>query len=964
MAKKQIAKGKTLYRNGAAAKQPGYTDEKLKDDIALLSALNGCFSEIEGQDHACNAVKEQLFGSLHKANGSGPAATFLFAGPPAVGKTFMAQKIAEALGRPFERFDMSGYSDKESPVDLFGVNKCYEAAAPGRFTTYIKEHPVSVILLDEIEKSHITVHNNFLQILDKGEVRDLFYEQDFSVRDCILIFTTNAGTNAYDVGDPYNLSATPMPTIIKALEEERRPDTGEPCFSRELVSRFASGKIIVFNKLRLEVLHRIAVGHITEICRYYYDTYSILSKIDVDAVADLILYSQGGNADVRSIVRAVKEFFSKNFERVAETVTKNGCGGRICAIRCRMDLSSASSETADMLGGKEARVLSFGGSLEAVISKIKKSGISEVTADDGLCLHDIKRLDPDIAVVGVTNKNAAKAKALFDDLIAAGIPTYVYTKNKNIQLTYYAESGAAGCFVPKGTLSLNKWLSGAVRGIGLSRVAGQLFRANKVMTFSASYKYSKRTCAAEVILSGFAVQIAFCGGESSLFAGRSAIPDVTFDDVIGANEAKRELMPVIRQLKNYRDYQRNGIRIPRGMILDGPPGSGKTFIAKAIANAAGLPFISLNATEFLSKWVGEGEQKVRDIFAAARRYAPSIIFIDEIDCIAKDRAGSAAGASPADGLTNALLLELDGFGSGDKAPVFVIAATNFDTHGGDTLLDKALLRRFDKKIHIDLPKVCDREKYMARELSKYDFSEVGGSLIASIAKRSVGWSLAELNLVIQNAVRHSENDGGFTLTDRVLEEAFAGFSAGDRKIYSGEARQKTAYHEAGHAVAAMLFGLNPSYTTIVARGGHGGYMQYFEEDKFDLSREECLNRICVAMAGRAAEVCFYDRGGITTDAGGDIRSATDMATRMVCVYGMEEDMLCCIDQDKAAGNMAVYARVRDILAEQYGRALQLIRDNTEQVEAVAKALIERESLTDSELSALLSGRQRRISCTE
>ena len=141
-------------------------------------------------------------------------------------------------------------------------------------------------------------------------------------------------------------------------------------------------------------------------------------------------------------------------------------------------------------------------------------------------------------------------------------------------------------------------------------------------------------------------------------------------------------------------------------------------------------------------------------------------------------------------------------------------------------------------------------------------------------------------------------------------------------------------------------------------------MQYFEEDKFDLSREECLNRICVAMAGRAAEVCFYDRGGITTDAGGDIRSATDMATRMVCVYGMEEDMLCCIDQDKAAGNMAIYARVRDILAEQYGRALQLIRDNTEQVEAVAKALIERESLTDGELSALLSGRQRRISCTE
>lgn len=954
MENKRVSKGKTIYRNGAATRQPDYTDVKLKDDLALLSALNESFSDIEGQDYACNAVKEQLFGVLRKKNESGPLAIFLFAGPPAVGKTFLAQKMAEALGRPFERFDMSGYSDKEAPISLFGLNKSYKAAGPGRFTTYVKEHPVSVILLDEIEKAHITVCNNMLQVLDKGEVRDLFYEQDFSVRDCILIFTTNVGANAYNSGDPYNLSSTPVPTIIKALEEERSPHTGEPYFSRELVSRFASGKIIVFNRLRPEVLHRIAVRHIAEICRYYYDEYSICSKIDVNAVADIILYSQGGNADVRSVVRAVKEFFSKSFERVAEMVSASGCGGKICAIRYNIALSSATSETADMLNGKESCVLSFGGSIKGAIPRVKSALISEVTANESLSVHDIKRLDPIMAVVGVTEKNAAKAKELFDNLVAAGIPAYVYTKDKNIPLAHYAENGAVDCFAPHARLSLNEWLNGAVRGIELSRIAERLFRTNKVITFSSSYKYSKHTCVAEVTLSDFAMRIAFRGGESSLFEGKAAIPDVTFDDIIGADEAKRELMPVIRQLKNYKDYRRNGIRIPRGIILDGPPGSGKTSVAKAVANAADLPFIAMNATEFRSRWVGEGEQRVRDTFAAARRYAPAIIFIDEIDCIAKDRMGLAAELAHTEGLTNAFLSELDGFGSGDKAPVFVIAATNFDTRGKDGKLDKALLRRFDKKIHIGLPKACDREKFIARELSKYSFSAVSKAVISGIAKRSVGWSLADLNLVIQNAVRHSESDDGFLLTDRVLEEAFASFNAGDRKVYDEQTVRKTAYHEAGHAVTAMLFGLRPAYTTIVSRGDYGGYMQYGEEDKFDLSREECLSRICVAMAGRAAEVCFYGDGGVTSSAGGDIRAATDMAMLMVCAYGMEEDMLCRIEQSKATENAAVLKRVQNILMEQYGRALQLVRDNADKVDAVAKALLERESLTDGELFALIS----------
>ena len=948
MEPREITKGKKLYKNALGYLQPSYTDAKLTDEIELLSKLDRAFEGIEGQDYACHAVKEQLFGLSNRANANGPAAIFFFAGPSAVGKTLLAQKIGEALGRPFERFDMSGYSDKEAPISLFGLNKSYKLAAPGRFTTYIKEHPVSVILFDEIEKANVTVRNNILQMLDKGAVYDLFYEQDFSVRDCI--FTSNVGTSVYNTGDPYKLSLTPSATVIKALREEKDPATGEPYFSRELVSRFASGKVIVFNRLRPEVLHRIVVRRIMDMCDDYYREYRIGSGMDVDAIANLILLSQGGDVDVRSAVRAVKEFFTRDFERMVEMVSRGGNGGRIGGIRYHIDLSTASLEVKKLLSGDGSdRVFRFGGVIERNIPKKLRGNIEVIAADDIWSIRDIQKLDPMIAFVCVTKRNRQEAKMQFENLVAAGVATYVYTKDENISLADYKEGGAVDCFTPHSAISFGRWAADAVRGIGLDRASRQLFRTNKVITFSSSYQYSQRRCVVDVILSDLAMQIAYDGGERSLFIDRVAIPDVTFADIIGAEEAKRELEPAIRQLKNFHEYQKRGIRIPRGIIFDGLPGSGKTSLAKAVANAAGLPFISLNATQFLSRWVGEGEQKIRDIFAAARRYAPSLLFIDEIDCIAKDRMGGGTEALHTQGLTDALLSELDGFGSQNTAPVFVIAATNYDTHSADSRLDKALLRRFDKKIHIDLPKVADRERFIVRELAKYDFCTVSRAVAEGVAKRSVGWSLADLNLVIQNAIRHSESESGFLLTDAVLEEAFASFNAGGRKTYDEQTVRKIAYHEAGHAVVARVLGFRLAYTTIVARGNCGGYMQYAEEDKLDLSRDECLNRICVAMAGRAAEVCFYKGSGITTGAGEDIRSATDMAVRMICIYGMEEDMLCCMEPVKAVENAAVYKRVQDILSREYGRALCILREHADQVKTVANALLKRESLTENEL---------------
>ena len=469
-----------------------------------------------------------------------------------------------------------------------------------------------------------------------------------------------------------------------------------------------------------------------------------------------------------------------------------------------------------------------------------------------------------------------------------------------------------------------------------------------MLSYSTHYRYSPKTCTVDVTLSDFRAEIAYSNGERALFASGAAIPEIKFNDIIGAEEAKKELFPMIGQLKNFRSYLANGIRIPRGILLEGPPGSGKTSIAKAVAAEAGLPFLSLNSTQFLSRWVGEGAQKLRETFAAARRYAPAVLFIDEIDAIARDRMGEDASSKHTDDLTNALLSELDGFQDNRQTPVLVIAATNFDTRSPDTKLDKALLRRFDKRVYVGLPDAAGRKFFLERELAKYSFQTVSEAAVESIARRSPGFSLATLELIIQNALRHGEKDGMFTLTDTILEEAFASFTDGERKVCDEETLTKTAYHEAGHALVALLLGIKPLYATIAGRANYGGYVCYSEEDKRLFTREECRNRMCIALAGRAADVLSYGDGGISTGASSDLRSATEMAMDMVCRYGMDSSLVY-MEAEKGREPKEIQERAAALLNEQYARAERLLTENGAKLKVLAEALLEKENLTGEEM---------------
>ncbi len=953
--KRYILKSEKVFQSYFGANSAEYSTAKLSIDLSVIDRLDRSLCAVEGQDFAVQAVKEYLFGKNRERGEKGPLGTMLFAGAPAVGKTFMAEKIAEALGYPYLRLDMSSFNDKEAMFDFTGMNPSYKSAAPGALTKFVYENPVSVVLLDEVEKAHPNVLRQLLQILERGEIQDMCMQRQVNFRNAIIIMTTNVGAEIYDGSAyRYNLSRTPQAVIVNALKTERNPVYDMPCFSGALVSRFASGRIILFNKLRPEIIHRIAVKAINEKVQKYYELYRITFELNADLLADLLIFSLGEQADVRAVLKAVNSFFERNVQRAVREVKDGGYTTFFDRFECAVSFDNADAEAKNLFfPDTPARILVYSGADLKVGVKDGKSPFAEyVIADKSTDLKGLSALDLSAAVVEVKEGDNF-SRELFSALTEADdCPVFVYdlSAKSPAAFCFYNDNGASGCYSPwiNGE-DFGSWLDGIVRGTRLSAITRALFKSNKVVKFETYGRYRPKKHVYRLEIRDICVANAINAADSGKFASPRSMSTVKFTDVIGGDEAKEELIACIKYLKNPKKYIRAGIRIPRGLLLEGEPGTGKTMLAKALANAADVPFISTNATEFLQKYVGEGAKRLRETFAAARKYAPAILFIDEVDCIAKSRAGEE-GRHTQD-VTNAFLSELDGFSNNDFSPVFVICATNFSTRKGETELDEAFLRRFDRRIRVDLPDRAQRELFLTVALSKFAQSAVTKDRIASVVSRSIGWSLADLNLVVQNAIRTVDLDGDGKLTDGILDEAFESFNSGKAKAASPDKLKKTAYHEAGHAVAAAVLGFTPEYATVSARADYGGYVYLGDEDRTEYTKSELLNRICISLAGRAGEVMLYGEDGVTTGASSDLKQALSLAGRMVCEYGMDE-FLVCPDPKSAEA----VARIRSIVAGQYQRAQQLLAQNRTAVDAVAGALITENRLDGARIKRLVEGK--------
>ncbi len=459
-------------------------------------------------------------------------------------------------------------------------------------------------------------------------------------------------------------------------------------------------------------------------------------------------------------------------------------------------------------------------------------------------------------------------------------------------------------------------------------------------------------------------------GKSRARLHHESKPKVTFDDVAGVEEAKEELQEIIEFLKHPKKFQALGAKIPRGVLLVGPPGSGKTLLAKAVAGEAGVPFFSISGSEFVEMFVGVGASRVRDLFDQAKKNAPCLVFIDEIDAVGRQRgAGLGGGHDEREQTLNQLLVEMDGFDP--NAGIIVIASTN-----RPDILDPALLRpgRFDRRIVVDNPDTKGRKAILEVHLRGKPLAEDVN--VEVLAKRTPGFSGADLANLVNEAALLAARRNKRRITMAEFDEAIERVIAGPQRrsrVLSQRERELVAFHEAGHALLRKLLphADPPHKVTIVSRGMALGYVMGMPpEDRYTRTRAELLDEITVAMGGRVAEEIVF--GEITTGAENDFEQATDMARKMVTDFGMSEKLgpmslgkrhgpvflgRDLVESRNYSEEIAyeIDKEVRRIIDECYTRAKQILEANRDKLEVIARALLEKESLDAEELDRLLAG---------
>ena len=443
---------------------------------------------------------------------------------------------------------------------------------------------------------------------------------------------------------------------------------------------------------------------------------------------------------------------------------------------------------------------------------------------------------------------------------------------------------------------------------------------------------------------------------------------ITFKDVAGAEEAKQELEEVVEFLKHPQKYNDLGAKIPKGVLLYGPPGTGKTLLAKAVAGEAGVPFFSISGSDFVEMFVGVGASRVRDLFDQAKKSAPCIVFIDEIDAVGRQRgAGLGGGHDEREQTLNQLLVEMDGFSANEG--IIMIAATN-----RPDILDPALLRpgRFDRQIVVDRPDIKGRTEILKVHVKgKPMGSDVN---LDVIAQRTPGFTGADLsNLVNEAALLTARKDKKAINMPEMEEAAERVIMGPERKsrVISDKEKRLTAYHEGGHTIVGMLLEhTDPVHkVTIIPRGRAGGYtLSLPKEDKYYATRSEMLDELKVLLGGRVAEALVLKE--ISSGASNDLQRATQLARQMICEYGMSENIGpvtfghrqdqvflgrdIARDKDYSEEVAAeIDKEVRSFMEDAYAATEKLLSDNIDKLHVIAKALMEKETLEEEEINQLV-----------
>ena len=943
---------------------------------ALSSAL---LDVVKGQDHAVlKFVQGYNQGELLKQTerGKHPRSYFFFFGPPGVGKTLLAETAAEALDMPYKLFNMSEYASSQAHEELIGISKIYNTAKEGTLVKYVRENPECLLVFDEIEKANLNVIRLFLQILGSGKLHNVYKDEDVSFQDTTIIFTSNVGRELY-ADRSVNLTTLPEKVLIDSIQKEKNV-YGGPALPLEICSRIASGNTIMFNHLSIRHLAEMVNNNFEKIVAGMEKEYGV--KITYSKYLPLLfLYNRGGDIDARVATGQSGKFLKDEIFELLRQLQSSTYKKRVTSIDIDIDWDGMDPELMRLFKNEDAADVLFFASEQYDISQALTSAkyrvhkASSLEEARKLAKQDIAAvyIDPFFGkngdhetVLSIADYNTDGVR-LFHELVEnhASLPIYMLETDQafsEVDRQTFIQEGAVGTTAIKKeqTESFKRQFEQTLEELYMEKESQAFSQRGWVIDFNTRQNVSEGKI--KIWFYNLKKRMAVDVESRGSILSDAERPNIRLDDVIGAENAKEELRYFVKYLQNPKQFLMNGGKPPKGVLLYGPPGTGKTMLAKAMAGESDVTFLQTSASEFKNKYIGESEANIRKIFAKAKKYAPAIIFIDEIDAIGKKRTGGEFNSNT-ESMLNALLTEMDGFrGTDSKKLVFVLAATNYGVGAeseGIASLDDALIRRFDNKIYVDLPKESERKQYILSVLAKKNITTCSEETAQNIAERTTGQSLAILQNVIDLAFRNAAKQSRI-MEDGDLLTALEEYHFGEKKEHTPDYYKSVAIHETGHAYVSYISGDKPSYITIESRGSFGGYMQHAnQEDVTGYTREELLARIRTALAGRAAEQVFYGKAkSLNTGASSDLQNATNIAFQIVCSYGMEEDQLVVLRKDevlKSALAEEYVAKVNEILKTEMKNTIEIIEKAKDKIQKIADVLAKENRLTGKQFEELV-----------
>ena len=938
-------------------------DETPKEDLPLLKKIANLeaalLDKVRGQRHAVDEFVQgifecEMFSSVNPDR-KGPLATYLFTGPSGVGKTYLATLASKLLGRGDPLIvDMSEYSDN---LANFKFNGEYDR--PAIVTKYVRDNPNGIIIFDEIEKAHINTIHLFLQILDGARLMDHKIKKEVSFKNNIIIMTTNAGKGLYEDTTVCDLSSIPRQVILDGLRKDVDPQSGESFFPECIITRMANGRVLLFNHLEPYALLQIVKDEIALQTSLFEKSSGIKVNYDPETLAALVVYNSGGVSDARTLRGQARNIVSRELQEVLMQIM-NVDEDRVESLKeITLTIDTRQNEEISNLftNNDRLQVVTFTDSCGVDLAEVAANmNMDFATLSDEeefkrriRSVTDFVLLDP---LCG--NKEKEQTPSDVEDVDSAGMRMFEYVREFMPEIPVYIldTTGKVSSFDTllaqgaRGVICVSDTSDDAIRdalkdmafGALVNNSTFSLGRSNKFLSFNCAQYLIDESCAV-ISFERLRLKGAMMVGDGGAVA-KKGDTDITFADVIGCKEAKEALFDYRDMLEDPRKIALKGKKMPKGVLLYGPPGTGKTLLAKAMANECNAAFFQTSAASFFGPLVGETERNIQNLFRKARKYAPSIIFVDEVDAIARMRTGTAGSTHNEDAL-NIFLSEMDGFVTDEKRPVFIMAATNYDIEGDSgRVLDPAFVRRFARKILIPLPDTDDRFKLLEKSLKKHGihFGDDHEKILKNMAERTAGMNNADIEMVNDNYARilgDGKPDG------TAYMDSLDAYRFGEVNDSDPDHLRQTACHEAGHALVCRLCGVTPSFLTVVSRGNFGGYMESAVENKHGTyTYRELMDRVCRCLAGRVAETEVYgDDLGINTGASSDIKTARYYMKVSLNEYAMGEKIYARWTQDELEQQMR----------EQYERTRKMIRDNRAVLDALTDRLVQEKSMDKTQL---------------